>query len=395
MNNFLNLTKSGFRRSWYMLLASIVLSIAITLIGNLIFGVAEESLNNTPVEITDLDQTQTSGMFAAYLENELGMSVHTGYTENEIKNALIENDIAAHLTVPKGFENSLLKSGMPVSDNASGKGETILPIEIMALDNYENEAFLRAYIDAYIASLANLAPVAAGDRAKLIELIQETAKDSPEVEVATRDKEQLRKYGQMNGFKIMIGFYATFAFIVAISFVMMLFNDRRNGTYRRIKSGSVTSLEYAASYVAVGMVQVLVLASLPLAFCEIKNIYTGVPFGVTLLLVVIFSAFVVSFGLLIGILLSSDGAVYAVIVGFSVITSMLGGAWFPLEYSPSAIQMVGKLTPQYWIFDTIISCQNGGSVPIISLLIVVLAALLLFVLAAVRFASNKSGTRIA
>jgi hypothetical protein len=73
---------------------------------------------------------------------------------------------------------------------------------------------------------------------------------------------------------------------------------------------------------------------------------------------------------------------------------MLGGAWFPIDLAPSIFPKLSLLTPQYWTFDAISSYQEGAGSIGLSVTVILLAALLFFILAGIRFTSNRSAARV-
>jgi len=59
--------------------------------------------------------------------------------------------------------------------------------------------------------------------------------------------------------------------------------------------------------------------------------------------------------LVLGTILSSvvktSAQAGALTVLISIVTSMIGGAWWPIEIMPKYLQTIGKFTPQYWAIN--------------------------------------------
>jgi ABC-2 type transport system permease protein len=262
------------------------------------------------------------------------------------------------------------------------------------MDDYANEAFVRGYIDAYMGSLTTLAATANGDGAKLDALIVATAKEGIEIKTAARDAEAGKRQSDMEGFNFMLGFFMMFCFMMSISISQMLYEDRVSGTYRRIKASKVTSIQYVAAVAAIGFVIALLIEGPTLLLYALSGSYSGVPVGITILMLFVFTVFVIALGIFLGISASGTNGIISILIAVATITSMLGGAWFPIELAPSVFPILSLFTPQYWTFDAISSYQEGAGSIGLPITVVLLASLLLFILAGIRFTSNRSAARV-
>jgi ABC-type multidrug transport system permease subunit len=184
-----------------------------------------------------------------------------------------------------------------------------------------------------------------------------------------------------------------FSFIMSISIASILVSDRTEGTYRRIKSARVTSFQYVLSIAALGGILMLFMAGPTIAIYALSGSDPGVPLFATIGILAAFAAFVVAFGLLVGVLMPAFGGIVALITAVGAVAPMLGGAWFPIETAPAAFQAAGKVTPHYWVFEAVRAWQAGEGNVYAPILIILLAAVLLFVLAGIRFTSNKGLAR--
>jgi ABC-type multidrug transport system permease subunit len=70
---------------------------------------------------------------------------------------------------------------------------------------------------------------------------------------------------------------------------------------------------------------------------------------------------------------------------------MLGGAYFDIDTAPVFMQQLARFTPQYWFIEAINAAVKGENVNWgVDALIILLFALLFFILAGLKFASNNS-----
>jgi ABC-2 type transport system permease protein len=381
-----------------MLVLTLVLSVVIAGIGTLIIGVVGGSMSTLHVGFTDRDHSAASADLRRYLSEDLEIDLLESEDTDLLRRELIEKHISAIIEVPDGFEASLLawndrRGTNPDAGVAEGAGapgaDMAFPANLTFLGDYENEAFVRGYLDSYMSSLAVSALAADGDAGNLGNLLAVAAAEKTAVSSVSTDPEKVRMISEQDGYRVMLGFFIYVSFVLSVGFAQLLFSDRTAGTYQRIKGGQITSLQYTAAMTAVGMATVLLVSVVPFAWFALKGYHTGVPIAVVILMSVLFSFFVVSLSLLLGISMPSFNGITTVLVGTATITSMLGGAFFPIETAPEAMRHIAQVTPQYWFYEVVSSYQDGAGRFGISAAIIGLLALLLFILAGVRFASNE------
>jgi ABC-2 type transport system permease protein len=380
MNNIWTIFKNGLRHAKAILIMSVGLSVLVTVLFVMVIGVAEDDIAGMNIGIVDRDTSYISDDFKAYLQNDVEAGIVLSDDTGSLNTELIEKNISAIIEIPAGFEEGIL-------------AEKPVPLELTFLDDYANEAFVREYIDAYTSGIIALSLASGGDAQTLKALTKTAAEETPAVRTVAKDADKIRRDAEQSGVASMLGFYMMFAFLIAIGLTSMLFFDRKSGTYRRIKTTNATSVQYTAAMSLVGMVMALLIISLPMLYLGISDIDAGVPLHVILIMVLIFSVFVVASGMLIGLALPSFDSMIFVLIAAGQIMAMLGGAYFPIDTSPEIFRKIALITPQYWFFDVISSYQNGAGHWLLSFTIIALMALLCFVLTAIRFASSKSAGR--
>ncbi|MDR1797340.1 MAG: ABC transporter permease [Clostridiales Family XIII bacterium] len=388
MKNFWILLRNGLLRGRKTLLLAFVMSLLVAWVGYMVMtAYTDDTVNVVHVAVTAEDvDAPVAKDFLRYLEDDLGMDARTDMTMAEIETALVEKQLSCAITVPAGFEQSLLDS--------RGDASRIEKITVLSLDDYANEAFLRGYIESYVLSLAELAAGADGEAAVFASLLAEAGEGGTEVDIIQKDTALLEKEMQQEGFSVALSIYDMLCFLIAVLGASMLLADRRDGTYRRLKAGRVTSLEYTAAYCVLFLVFALAMAVVPAVLCVVSGVQTGVPFSVTLFLTVCFSVFIVGLGLLVGVASPTLNGVIGVLVPAATITSMLGGGWFPLDTVPAVFKSIARFMPQYWVNEAVASYQAGDGHLGATAAVLLLAALLLFVLAGIRFASNRTEARV-
>ncbi len=329
----------------------------------------------------DEDHSIVAADFARYLEEDLGVELLRSDDVNAMNTALVDKHISGLVEIPKGFETMLIR------------GEAN-PILLTFMDDYANEHYTRGYIDAYMESLGVLIAASEGSESGLEELLSLAEARRIPVEAIEKDSSLMQQESDKGRYRATIGFLLMLSLMMSISIARMIFSDRMEGTYRRIKAGCVTSREYVSSVSAVGVLMMFLINIPALVLITLFAGDSGVSAGATAGLLGLYSLFVIAFALFVGLVAQSFGGIIAIIIAVTTISSMLGGAWFPIETAPKVFALLGYVTPQHWFFAAVESFQTGVGSPVGPMLIILLGAALLFVLSGVQFVNNKSLARL-
>lgn len=207
---------------------------------------------------------------------------------------------------------------------------------------------------------------------KLIALQSDTdileLKGTIEVYMTSDKLEEEKKQNQMsqddktNQGKIAIGMMTMFIIVFAGNSMAILLEDKKLKTFTRTFCAPIQSYEavfgYLMSNVLLGIVQIIVF----LFFTTILfNIEWGISvfYVFTLLLIYMIGAI----GLAIGFAgFISDSKKYNMVLMLTgVLTSLIGGSFFPIENFNSFIKTISHFTPQKWMMNSFDILANGGS----------------------------------
>ena len=161
MKNIMLIFKNSVLRNILMIVISIA---AAALMVNVFSAVSKDgsvSEDNTvlsgfdadtmKIGLMDGDKSPLSENMKSYLTETLCMKIFEKNDYDSLADLLIDRDISAIIEVPQGFfENA-----------AAG---TVDAPEITTLDDYENAAFINAYLEAYMQGVKVLSDCAAGDK---------------------------------------------------------------------------------------------------------------------------------------------------------------------------------------------------------------------------------------
>ncbi|HAP43443.1 MAG: hypothetical protein A2087_01980 [Spirochaetes bacterium GWD1_61_31] len=157
-----------------------------------------------------------------------------------------------------------------------------------------------------------------------------------------------------------IGLVIYFTMVQAVIVVSQILRDREQGIQRRINVSPASPAVYVAGN---GAAALLVLSGQVLAFVGFVSfifpVDSGLGFWPLLAILLIFNITAVGFGFLIcAVADSSSGAIMAanVVVLFS---SLMGGAFFPVEFMGYNLRRLAIAFPQYWVMKAIHQVQAG------------------------------------
>jgi len=154
--------------------------------------------------------------------------------------------------------------------------------------------------------------------------------------------------------------YGILLLFTAFLLIRLIVEDRENGVFLRIGAAPVTHLRY--------LVETLVAYALVLLAQNAILIVAGVlTQGGSLIApwllfaaYAVFSSTAIAFCLAVCALFRLREAAYGTCSGLIIVIAMLGGAYFPTEMMPAALQRVAMVTPTYWLFNALSLVERGG-----------------------------------
>lgn len=377
MKNIWLITKTNILRNKFAVLISVfgaaMLCFILYSMGNMIADVTVAKVN---IGVLDYDKSTLSMDFKRYLTEELNYQIIEDKSYEQLSTELIDKDISVIMEIPEDFYEQYL---------AGGKKN----ITVTSLEDYENAAFVEVYINTYLSSIQILSLGAAGDHATFDQLLQDYDKDNitlTQTSAQTLDQDELT---DKSGFINSIGFFLMFIFCISVLLAFMILDDRLKGVYNRIQVTPVKPVQYIIGSGIFGMILCLIQIALYCGYIAVKDIDTGVPMLILVLMMSLFSLFTVSFSMAIALALKSKNAITSIIIGFSTIGCILGGAYFPLDLSPKPMQNMARALPQYWFMDTFRALQSDITANIYPhIIIMTLFTVLTLLIGAVLFSQN-------
>ena len=146
----------------------------------------------------------------------------------------------------------------------------------------------------------------------------------------------------------------------AVMFVMMgvcfagvaMVQERHNKTLARLLTTPTEKFSIIfgkmLGFFLVGFIQFMILILFGQLVLKVN--WGNLPLGV-LLLVISYVLSVTGLGTLLSVVVRTSAQAGAFAVLISMVTSMLGGAWWPIEIVPKFMQNIARFTPQYWAIN--------------------------------------------
>jgi len=379
MKNIILFFRSNIKRNMISLVIAIAFSICIcclfALFGNT-FGEAETS--NIVVGYLDEDNSSISIDFKRYLKEELNIDTIENETYDNLTNQLIDRSISAIIEIPEGYE----KNGI-----AQGK---LTSVTTTTLNDYENVAFIKSYINIYFRSVDIIVKAADGDESlfhKIFPEFQTQGKNIEQISAYVADK---GKDAAEIGLRQAAGFFTMMMMIMSFCLALVVFEDRQSGVFNRIQISPVKSAQYIIGTSIFAVFTSLIIVTVFCTFLFVNKYPIGVPIRYLLLVMSLFALIMVGLALIVALFCKSKSAIMTLIITLGVIGPILGGAYFPIDTAPETLQRLSKITPHYWMMQGIKDIMLNPDMDVSkNIIILSLFAILSFLVAAVKYVQKE------
>jgi len=383
MKNIILFFRSNIKRNMISFVIAIAFSICIccifALFGNS-FGDADTS--NIVVGYLDADNSSISIDFKRYLKEELNIDTIENVTYDNLTNQLIDRNISAIIEIPEGYEK-----------NGITKGE-LTNVITTTLDDYENAAFIKAYINIYFRSVDLIVKAAEGDESLFHEIFAEYQTQGQNIEQIAAYIADKEKDAAQIGISQAAGFFTMMMMIMSFCVALVVFEDRQSGVFNRIQISPVKSAQYIIGTSLFAVFTSLIIVAVFCTFLFVNNYPIGVPIWYLALVMSLFALVMVGLALIVALFCKSKSAIMTLIITIGTIGPILGGAYFPIDTAPETLQRLSKITPHYWMMQGIKDLILNPSTDVRkNIIILSLFALLSFLVAAVKFV-QKENSRI-
>lgn len=285
------------------------------------------------VHLIDQDKSSFSKSFVRQLDKIPGMDVKEE-KQSDLNNQVTQlkkGTISSIVVIPKGFEEKFAEGKSNIQLYRDGNANQAATAVATILNNL-SEQYREQNIKAKLTNKGETeAEVAATMKAPFtITTINETT-------------------SKVNGItQVVPGYMIMFSFFIIMTMVTRFTTERDSGMVSRLQGTSISSWQYLLGMWLPNVLMVLLQCLVLLLF---GHFVYGLVFGnflLVLLIVLSLSICGASIGIAVSMIVQSDQAAKGITQLFTLGGSMLGGLWFPFDMLPSYVQIIGRITPQYW-----------------------------------------------
>jgi ABC-2 type transport system permease protein len=337
--------------------ASVLWMVVLPIVFTFLFGVlpSMSSHQRVPVAVVDLDHSQLSQALVHELERNPDLQI-LQMNRDEALQALREQSASMVLQLPGGFQDQVLANQAPhltilpaanqggnpevfltatqelkdIAQSWSVAGQVALQKHVAASDSADTKAKVSIFLDGARQSSQLALPIA----------VHQTA-------VHDGTARQVLPQGQ----QAVIGFSTMFIMLIVFAATSSILVEKRFGTWARLKASPAAKWTVMGGYVLgiflVGWIQYAIVYATGRWLFQIQ-----VPMNGWMVLTV--SLYILA---ACGIALCNAGLVktaeqqMAMGSFVAVATSMLGGAYWPIDVEPTWMQHVAWLVPQNWTME--------------------------------------------
>lgn len=327
-----------------------------TLIGTM--SIPRSGNEKIPVGFLNRDKGIYGETFKSTLEKEKGIEIIGESDKANMKDRVKKSELFVGLLIPENFSENLM----------NGKSTTI---EIL-----KSEKSFSYFLDELITKTANRISIDALSANFTLEKLRER-KIIPEEQKEKVWREIFQKadtsfeptspirveYNILSVEKrdenIPIGMNASSPGF-AVMFVMMgvlfaaaaMVGERHDKTLARLLTTPTRKFSIISGkmfgFFLIGFIQFMILIIFGQFILRVN--WGNSPIGV-LLLTISYVLSVTGIGTLLSVFVRTSAQAGAFAVLISIVTSMFGGAWWPIEIVPKFMQNVARFTPQYWAIN--------------------------------------------
>lgn len=391
---------------WRTIFFLLIMPVLFTLMFGFVFsGSSSAEDPRLPVGFLDMDRgSLSSELFSLLSGSELIRVEEQGMTQDELEQAVLDDDLVAAVIVPQGYSQALLdRNPDPLNilvNSNSTAGQTVRN-EIQLLATRFSSAVRSAQVSTDIIA-KQLGIQGENARSDYFQDGLQTALaawNEPPIHLnetytgavtGGRDA-SIDVYGENPFNHSSASMMAQFAIAGLMGAASILVLERKNGTMQRLMTTNLRRSEYLSGhYLTMFLMAFLQLVLLSIFGHLVLDVQYYRDPGATLALVAVSALFSASLGLLIGAVAKKEEHVIIISLAFMFILAGVGGAWVPLEFTPESFQQIAHFTPLAWMVDgfkDIVVRGLGFSAILPALYVLVAFAIGCFFLAVWRFRS--------
>ncbi len=366
----------------------LIMPIGFTLLFGLAFGGSGKPADaRLPVGYLDQDGSAISSQLYAILSNSSVIRLDTtmGRSESVLAALVGSGKLAAAFVIPSGYSQSVLDDH-PVKigfyTDPSQASTATVESELLAAYNRLSSG----------VRTANIAVKITGNPATFDTALAQAlaAWQNPPIRVAVSSGVTSKPQNQtiLSLAQSSPGMMIQFAIAGLLTAATVIVNERKTRSLQRLLTTATSRFQILMGHYLAIFTIIFIQFLLLILFGQVLHVnYMRLPLA-SLLVAFVTAVCIAALGLLIGVLAKSEeqAIIYSLIPMF--VLSGLGGVWLPLEYTGTAFQAIGHISPVAWAMDgfkNIVARGLGFNSVLVPAAALLGYAMLFFTLAAWRF----------
>jgi len=371
----------------------LIMPIAFTLLFGFAFGGSSKPVDDRlPVGYLDLDGSELSQDLHGLLVNSIVIRIDEDPSRSpaDLDKLVSDGKLAAAVIVPAEYGQSM-QAGAPlaltfIADSSKTSTSTVQS-ELLVATNRLASAVRIAMIVSKTLNDPEAYKPALGKTL--------VAWQTPPIQVTVSSGVAVKpaSTGAMSMAHSSPAMMLQFAIAGLLTAATVIVNERKTRSLQRLLTTATSRFQILFGHYLAIFVLIFIQFTLLIIFGQLflKLDYLRLPFA-TLLVAICAAACIAALGLLIGVFArSEEQAVMLALIPMFVLSG-LGGAWVPLEFTGTAFQTVGHVSPVAWAmdgFENVIARGLGPTSVLVPSVALVGYAVLFFILAAWRFRASE------
>jgi len=354
-----NLIRVCFKDKLFILWLFVMPIIWTTLIGA-VSSFGSSSSSKIPIAIINSDKGIYGNIYEDIMKNEKDLDIVSYFEEEfeDVVNMVKETKIASMIYIPENFSDSIINnSDVNITIYKSSSNNSFYIEELVKkitnqidISSLTGNFVLKNIEKSVILNDLNKKKYFENSFNEALKELTSNNKVSVEYEILSVQKENLILPTGFNATSP--GFGVMFVMMGAFFTTVVLAEEREMNILSRLLTTPITKIVLLSGKL-LGVFCVTIIQFLFIIF--FGQFILGVNWGNSplsvLLIAISFTLSAVGLGTILSSVIKTSAQASALTILISIVTSMIGGAWWPIEIMPKYLQTIGKFTPQYWAIN--------------------------------------------
>jgi ABC-2 type transport system permease protein len=301
------------------------------------------SNSKVSIGIINKDNTEIAADMLKYLESTKKFKI-LPLNEEDLEEKVSNGDVQFALIIPENMKNKILN-------------QDIKKVEIISIKGEDATVWIENYINMYMKNLMDISKAANGEEEIFNKIYEGYSKQ--ELVLESKFVADNTKSGGVT--QSTMGLFIMVMLMGTSTTSRLILKEKKERTYHRICTSTVSSKQYMASNVIVNLfISFIQIAIVLFLATKVLRYNTHVPAIQLLIILMSFAAVAVSMGLLIVTCSNSSASANNLSTLIITPTCMLGGCFWPISLMPTFLKKLSDFIPQSWALGAIRKIQTGA-----------------------------------